>query len=277
VKSCGTVTAFPRPRALAAFFLLLALVSVAGCKKNAEPSLARASEAWDSKDYPLAAEEYEQYLQHYPTGADSLAARFRLANIYNFNLQRYDQAVVHYREMLRQDPSGASAHLARERLAEVLGELGRNYEAIDEYESLNPQDAGERRRVRLRIADLYFSQNNYNQALAEYEKVIEAVGYDQLTERALMREAAIHNARNQHQLSLAVYQRVVSQTENAEARRRAMYGVADSYAGLFQFDDAIRALKEIKDDGEQRNISERVDELERQKREASEAHSGLKQ
>jgi tetratricopeptide (TPR) repeat protein len=257
--------------------LLAALLIATACGRGSEPSLRRAAEAWDAKDYQLAAQEYERYIERNPAGAESLAARFRLANVYNFNLQRYEQAVIHYRELLRQDPSDANALAARERLAEVLGELGRTYEAVGEYEKMNPQEGGERRRIRLRIADLYFNQNNYSQALAEYEKVIEGAGYDEMVEQALMREAAVYNARNQYQQSLGVYQRVVSQTMNSEARRRAMYGVADSHAGLFQFDDAIRALREIKDESERQNVTARITELERQKREAARASSGLKQ
>jgi tetratricopeptide (TPR) repeat protein len=257
--------------------LLAALLLAAGCARDAESSLKRAAEAWDAKDYARAAHEYEQYLERHPTGAESLSARFQLANIYNFNLRRYDQSLAHYRELLRQDSSNVNAHAARERLAEILGELGRSYEAIDEYEKLAPQDATERRRIRLRIANLYFDQNNYSQALTEYEKVIAGAAYDELTEQALMREAAIYNARNQHQPSLDIYRKVVSEARNDEARRRAMYGIADSYAGLFQFDDAIKALREIKDESEQQHIAGRIAEMERQKREAAQARSGLKQ
>ncbi|HXG92911.1 MAG TPA: tetratricopeptide repeat protein [Blastocatellia bacterium] len=271
------IAASPLRRISALFYLLLilSLVPLAGCRNNSEPSLKRAAEAWDAKEYSVAAEEYEKYLERFPTGAESLLARFQLANIYNFNLKQYDQAIAHYRELLRQDPAGANANLARERVAELLGELGRTYEAIAEYENLNPQDATERRRIRLRIADLYYDQNNYSQALTEYEKVITGAAYDDLTEQALMREAAVYNARGQYQSSLAVYQKLAAESNDEEARRRAMYGIADCYAGLYQFDEAIKTLREIKDASERENIARRVAELERRKREAAEARTGL--
>lgn len=265
---------------ISTLLILVALTASAfmiSCQHDAEPSLKRAVEAWDAKDYTLAAQEYEQYLERYPTGAESLNARFQLANVYNFNLRRQDQAIAHYREFLRQDSANQNAYAARERLANLLGETGRLNEAITEYEILNPQEPSERRRVRLRIADLYYDQNNYSQALTEYERVIEGTAYDDMSEQALMREAAIYNARGQYQMSLAVYQKIASQTGSEEARRRAMYGIADCYAGLYQFDDAVKALKEIKDESEQANVQRRVAELQRQKREAAEARTGLKQ
>src|SRR6185503_16293558 len=151
--------------------LIIALLAATGsaCKRTAEHTLERASSAWDSGDYSVAAEEYERYLEQNPTGEQSLDTRFKLANTYYFNLHRLDQARAHYSELLNQDSTNTNAHLARERLAEVLGELGRSYEAIEAYEDLSPRDATERRRIRLRIADLYFDQKNYSQALTEYE------------------------------------------------------------------------------------------------------------
>ena len=245
------------------------------CKRSTGDTLQQAADAWDSGDYKLAAEEYERYIERNPSGEQSLDARFKLANIYHFNLRRYDQARAHYAALLNQDSANPNAHVARERLAEVLGELGRSYEAIAEYENLSPRDATERRRIRLRIADLYFDQKNYSQALTEYDKVIESADYDELSEQAYLREASIYNSRSQYQLSLAVYQKLASESSDAEVQMRATYGLVDCYGGLYQFDDAIKTLRSIKDEREREHIAQRISELETQKREAAQAKSGL--
>jgi len=263
------------------FFLLLAVclalpVFAIGCKRDAKQSLERAVEAWDSRDYQLAAEEYEHYLSLDPASEKAVEARFQLANIYYFNLHRYDQARAHYTTFLNENSSHTNAPLAHERLAEVLGEMGRSYDAIAEYENMNPQDSDERRRIRLRIADLYFAQKNYSQALTEYEKVIEAAAYDDLSEQAYLREASIyHLERGQYQQALPIYQKLASESGDAGVRLRAMYGLAECHAGLYRFDEAIRTLREIKDDGEQKHIGERIAGLEAQRREAAQAKSGL--
>lgn len=260
------------------FLLPLLLASlISGCRRNTEQALERASEAWDSGNYSVAAEEYEGYIERNPTGGESLQARFQLANIYYLNLHRLDQARAHYIEFLKEDPAHPAAHIARERLAEVLGELGRSYDAIAEYENLNPRDATERRRIRLRIADLYYDQRNYSQALTEYEKVIEGVDYDEMSEQAYMREASIYNARSQYQLSLGAYQRLASESNNTEVQLRAAYGLADCYAGLYQFDEAIKILREIIDEREREHVAQRIAELEQQKRDAAQANTGLNQ
>ena len=245
------------------------------CGRGATNTLGRAAAAWDAGDYAQSAEEYERYLYQYPTGEASLAARFKLANIYYLNLHRYDQARAHYQEFLRQDGAHADAATARERLAEVLAELGRTYEAINEYETLNPLDAGERRRIRLKIADLYFDQKNFSQALTEYQKVIETAEYDEASEQAYLRRASIYVTRNQYQLALDAYQQLAANSPDAGVRMRAQFGQADCYAGLSQFDEAIKTLRAIRDEREQAHIAQRVAELEQQKREAAQARNSL--
>jgi tetratricopeptide (TPR) repeat protein len=257
------------------FFITLLFAFAVSCKRSTEHTLQQASDAWDSGDYKLAAEEYEQYIERNPSGEQSLDARFKLANIYYFNLRRYEQARAHYAARLYHDSSNPNAHVARERLAEVLGELGRSYEAINAYEEMSPRDATERRRIRLRIADLYFDQKNYSQALTEYDKVIESAEYDELSEQAYLREASIYNSRSQYQLSLVVYQKLAHESSDAEVQMRATYGLVDCYAGLYQFDEAIKTLRSIKDEREREHIAQRITELETQKREAAQAKSGV--
>jgi tetratricopeptide (TPR) repeat protein len=254
---------------------LCAVLFNSGCRKDDEQALKRGAEAWDSGDYAGAAEEYEQYIQRYPAGQQSLEARFQLANIYYFNLQRYEQARLHYKEFIEQEPASPKAYTARERLAGVLADLGRSYEAIAEYENLIPQDPAERRRVRLLIADLYYNQKNYSQALTEYEKVIEQAEFDDLSEQAYLREATIYNARSQYRQALEVYRRLASQTADPESRRRAIYGIAEAHAGLFEFDEAVKALKQIEDESEQNYIAARITELEQKKRETAQARTGV--
>ena len=274
----GRIAGSPRRLVAPSFCVCLILLAVlaGGCRRDVEQSLQRAVEAWDSGDYKLAAEGYERYLETAPANEQAAEARFQLANIYYFKLKLYDQARANYITFLEHNHTHSNAQLARERLAEVLGEMGRSYEAIAEYENLNPQNENERRRIRLRIADLYFSQRNYSQALTEYEKVIEKVAYDELSEQAYLREASIyHIERGQYQQAVPVYHMLATASSDAEVRVRALYGLADCYAGLYQFDEAIKTLREIKENREQTDISRRIEELEQQKREAAQAGNGL--
>ena len=277
-SSIASVAASPRRRGDASICLLIIVSLLAfavACKHGATSALERAAAAWDAGDYTQAAEEYERFLYQYPTGELSLAARLKLANIYYLNLHRYEPARAHYQELLRQDASQAEAPVARERLAEVLAELGRIYEAVAEYEKLNPSAPDERRRIRLKIAGLYFDQKDFSQALTEYQKVIDAAEYDDLSEQAYSRQASIYITRSQYQPALDVYQKLAANSTDAQVQTRAQFGLADCYANLSQYDEAIKALHAIKDEREHAHVAQRISELEHQKREAAQARSGL--
>jgi tetratricopeptide (TPR) repeat protein len=251
---------------------------ISGCQKRKDGSISQAIHAWDSGDYATAAEEYEQFLQVYPTGEQSVEARFQLANVYYLNLNSYEQARFHYKEFLNQSPSHTNARKARERLAEVLSELGRSYDAIAEYENLHPQDGKDRRRIRLRIADSYYEQKNYSQALTEYLKVTEQTGYDELSEQAYLRQASIyHITRSQYKEAIPIYQQLADQTGDAKVRTRALYGIADCYAEILELDQAVKVLREIKDESEQAYIAKRIAEFESRKRDAAQARSAAQQ
>jgi tetratricopeptide (TPR) repeat protein len=258
--------------------ILFGVVLITACQKKKDGSIRHAVEAWDSGDYATAAEEYERFLQVYPTGEQSLEARFQLANVYYYNLNKYEPARLHYKEFLNQSPAHANAQKSRERLAEVLSELGRSYDAIAEYENLNLQDEKDRRRIRLRIADLYYEQKNYSQALTEYLKVTEQDEYDELSEQAYLREASIyHITRNQYKQAIPVYQKLADETSDAKVRTRARYAIADCYAEILELDQAVKVLREIKDESEQAYIVRRITEFESRKREAAQARSAAAQ
>jgi tetratricopeptide (TPR) repeat protein len=257
--------------ACAFIFLLAATLAAGACRYNSDTALQHAADAWDNGDYDKAAELYEHYLERYPDGDNSLRVRFKTANIYFANLHRYDRAAGHYREFLNQaGPAEPETRVVRERLAESLAELGRSYEAIAEFENIAPQDPAERRRIRLRIADLYFDQRNYSQALTEYSKITDETTYDEICERAYLREASIYQLeRKQYQQALPIYQKLRAQTSDSKVRRRALYNISDCYASLDQYDDAVKALREIKDRSEQDYVARRIADLETQAHEAA--------
>jgi tetratricopeptide (TPR) repeat protein len=248
----------------------LCLFGAGSCKYSPEKTLKAASEAWASGDYQKSAELYQRFLEHAPLGEESIQARLQLANVYYLNLHRYEDARVQYREFLSQAPSSPEAYGARERLAEVLSDLGKSYEAIAEFENLAPPEEAERRRIRLRIADLYYDQKNYSQALTEYAKVTEGVPYDDQSEEAYLREASIYQlSRGQYMQAMPVYRKLASESQDAKVRRRALYNIADCYEGMYQFDEAIKVLREIKDQSEQSYIARKITELEQRSREVT--------
>jgi len=256
-------------------FLVAALcLLLIACNKAPRPLLQMAEAAWQSGDYPAAAHYYQEFLQKNPDDPRSARALFELGNIYLLNLKQYANAQQSYSELLSRFPDSEFSYLARQRRAESYVEMGRTYEAIAEYENLFIAfpETDDRRRIRLTIADLYHKQHNYSQAEAEYQKVIDGAHYDSLSQTAYLRIGGINQlVRERYDKAIAAYSKVAEMTGDHKVRLQALYNIADGYAKLYKFDDAINVLKQIAD-GEQREfIEKRIKEFQEQKQKHTEA------
>lgn len=261
-------------RVLALAVALCAAASAGACGLQRTSARERAKEAWVDQDYASAAAAYEEYLSSDPHGPEAEEAEFALADIYFHNLKRYDLARDRYTLFLGHSPTSAHAYEARQRLAEVLVETKAIPDAIAQYETLLEEhpDTPDRRKIRTIIADLYFQKGDISQSEIEYDRVVAGVPYDELTEQALLRLAAIyHLIRGQEERAIPAYDQVAQSTDDPAVRRSALYSLSETYASLFRYDEAIKTLERIDDPAEAGYVAQRAAELERQKREHADA------
>lgn len=239
-----------RVRVLWVVFMVCLALFTPACRKRGTALLEQAQTAWDNNSFEIAAARYEDYLKEDIRSAQAETARFKLANLYLFNLKKYDLAIQHYIHLLEDFPKFNDNLLARERLAESYRGAKDNRAAIQELENLliAKPDYVEKRRIRLLIADLYFDLNEFGQALAEYDKVTTDSAFDELAQRAYLRQAGIHIIRDEFDGALQAYQRVAGQTGDSAIRRTARYGMADCYERTFKFDEAVKVLQETEAD-----------------------------
>ena len=248
-------------------------LSGTGCAVRSGP-LEKAQLAWDQGDYVQAANIYEQFIKDSWSESSRdqavVSVRFRLANVYFYNLKQYDRAIQHYIAIVEDAPGSKEVNDSRRRIAECYVALGKLKEAISEYEELaNREREGiNSRRTRLSIADLYYDLNDLGQALAEYEKVVASSGYDDLAERAWLRIAGIHFLRDEFGDALIAYQTIAEKTPVAETRRQARFGMADCLERTFEYDLAVKVLEQTEMDTKTRDyITKRVTAIRQHQRE----------
>jgi tetratricopeptide (TPR) repeat protein len=233
----------------AAYCLLLTAhcLLFASCRSRA--LLEQAQQAWDGGDFAGAAARYEEFIKASPQHERAVDAHFNAANIYLLNLKQYDRAAEHYIHIIEDFPKSPHVYKARQRLAECYAAQGKRREAISEYENILTffPDTGDRRRIRLAIADLYYEQD-LSQALVEYQKVVKDAAYDELAERAYLRIGGIRVLRDEFTDAIPAYQMVDQNTKDAAIRRQARYGLADCYERVFDFDAAVKVLEETSPD-----------------------------
>lgn len=227
------------------FFASLPLCIFASISCSSRALLDQAQSAWDNKDYEGATKFYEEFLNKESLSDRGAEARFRVAAIYQRDLRQFDKAIRHYIYLLQDFPKNEHAYQARVRLAECYAIVGKRREAVSEYESVLAftQDAKEKRKIRLSIAEQYDSMKDLGQAVAEYKKVTNDSGYDDLSERALINIAGIRALRNEYDDAAPAYKTIISNTKDAAIRRMAYLGLADCYLRMSQFDIAVETLK----------------------------------
>lgn len=232
-------------RRLSLLACLLLLFSSVGCRKRGAALLEQAQQAWDSNDYATAAARYEDFLRDNPRDPQAAQARFKVANVYLYNLKQQELAIQHYIHLIEDFPKSPELLQARQRLAESYAAAKKPREAIMEYENLllNAPDFADKRRIRLNVADLYYDLNELGQALAEYQKVIANASYDELTERAQMRVGGIHLIRDEYEDAIAAYQILAQHTQDPGLRRLARYGLIDCYERTYKYDEAVKLLE----------------------------------
>jgi TolA-binding protein len=115
--------------------VILASALLVSCARKGE-LLDRAQAAWDKGDFAGAAERYEEFLKSSPHHDQAADARFRIANIYYYNLKSYEKAIQHYIHLMEDFPKSPDVTASRLRLAECYVALGKRQEAINEYEGL---------------------------------------------------------------------------------------------------------------------------------------------
>ena len=232
-------------RAACLMILMVSFSFAFACARRGELT-EQAQLAWDRGDYQTASLKYEEFLKLNPHHDQVPTVRFKVANIYYYNLRQYERAIQQYIHLIEDYPNSTDLAVSRQRLAECYAALSKHREAINEYESLlgAAPEGIDRRRIRLNIADLYYDLNDLGQALAEYEKVTQDRVYDALAERAWLRIAGIRFLRDEFEDALQAYRTVAEGASEPTIKRQARYGMVDCYERTFQYDLAIKLLEE---------------------------------
>ena len=255
--------------------LILSVTFAFACARRGElPEQAQV--AWDRGDYQTAALKYEEFLKVNPHHDQVPTVRFKVANIYYYNLRQYDRAIQQYIHLIEDYPNSTDIAVSRQRLAECYAALSKYREAINEYERLlgAAPEGIDRRRIRLNIADLYYDLNDLGQALAEYEKVTQDWVYDALAERAWLRISGIRFLRDEFEEALQAYRTVADGASEPMIKRQARYGMIDCYERTFQYDLAIKLLEETGADPKNAGyIERRIASMREQQRQRNFSHT----
>jgi TolA-binding protein len=165
--------AFP---ALILSILFSALFILVSCGEQNDPLIDKANEEWIQGHNHSALELLNKVLKKYPSGPKAEEALFRMGEIHHYSLDNSTRALNYFQEVRQMNRQGPFSYDAQKYIAEIA-EFGlKDYDqAIIEYQNLinfykKEHSEGDHQ---YRIASIYYKKQNYEQALVELQILLE--------------------------------------------------------------------------------------------------------
>lgn len=247
------------------------LVAASGCKDSrVEGLLLKANQEWVQGRNHSAVELFNAVLELSPSGPYAEESLYRLGEIYYFGLGETGKAISYFQEVVTMRPRGEYAYGAQKYIAEIVELNFRDLDqAIIEYQKLineykRPDENPEQQ---FRIAAIYFKKHNYEQALVEFEILVETYRSNLWSEEAYLRMTEImHNlercpeARDKYSQFRVVYPKsgfagemefVMASCLEDEGKLKLAYNRYKGLEGIYKYP----ALLKMKLDGIEGRIS----------------------
>lgn len=164
------------PPALISSILFSALFILVSCGEQNDPLIDKANEEWIQGHNHSALELLNQVFKKYPSGPKAEEALFRMGEIHHFSLNNSTRALTYFQEVQQMNRQGPFSYNAQKYIAEIA-EFGlKDYDqAIIEYQNLinfykKEHSGGDHQ---YRIASIYYKKQNYEQALVELHILLE--------------------------------------------------------------------------------------------------------
>lgn len=157
--------------------VLFGLSALAACEDTRlNPLIQKADDEWIKGRNHTAIEFLKSSLEEQPTGPAAEEALFRLGEINYFSFNNNVQALIYFKELHQLNPKSKFSYAAQKYIAEIVEFVLKDYDqAIIEYQKLIDKfsDRGENGEHQYRIASIFFKKQDYAQALIEWEILLE--------------------------------------------------------------------------------------------------------
>ncbi len=149
---------------------------LSGCKDDMKDLYQKAMNAYQAEDYQKAVELFEKILAKYPDHSLSRKARYELGNIYLYKLKQPQAALKHLQDLYAQSQPGKYSLESLKLIGYIYDKsLNDCPKGIDVYRRLIQKYASEvdAAAYQLAIGECYFKLHEYEQAMQEYQTVVD--------------------------------------------------------------------------------------------------------
>ena len=253
-------------------FTLLPLL-IMGCANEADKSFEEAQTLYAQENYDGAIVKYNEALEASTKDAVKERALYLIGSTYYRKLENYEQALSTFQDLIEKFPETHYLEGAMFNIGYCLGQLGKNNEALKQYEALVnrfPESQSEYFTLAyFNQGATYYGQQNYEAARENYELSLKSTQDLNRQAEIQRRIGLIYHQQKNYQNAITAFEKAIVTSENAiatfeleseedsksdeiaEAKLKlanAKVGIADAYFAMERWEDAIAGYKSVLDE-----------------------------
>lgn len=207
-----------------------------------------------------AARRYAFVVTRYPGSAFAPQGQIKIARIYS-RLHDHEKAGYAYSALFFMYPGSAEALVGREELAALHSVDGEHMKAIEEYQRLFQALPASRQKFQYLIAMEYIRMNDFVQARAELKELNKIASNPGLSPRIRLHIAETYYLEGSYREALGRYDDVIRRFPENDAAVEAMLGKAVIFEEEGAFGKAIEVLEEVRAKKAVPGLDERIKKL----------------
>lgn len=202
---------------------------------------------WRSGQERRALDLYESIHKRYPESVHTPEVLWELATIHQLVNGDVERAETFFNHLLEDYPQSPWADRAGFRLAEIYEtDLDDPAQAVRTWRRLlEISDEKNRPTVRLRLGQAHFKNNEIEEAVRQFEEILAGPADPVLLQRARVLLGTTYQIQGRYEASLRVFRRVLDQNACQECRLEASLGMVQNYEFLHRLPEAIQAARQI--------------------------------
>ena len=212
-----------------------------------EADFSKAGMAVGAKDYQQALDYYEGIFRRNPTFHLAGAALYQSAEIKNLYQKRYPEALLDYLSLQQKYPEEyALVRNAQLRIAEIYKNRQRDYlRAAGEYRKALDLGVENPDRIQYEIADSYFRQEAYNQAVDAFAELRRNYPQSALLAEAGYRVATVYSLLGESDAAIESFREVMARWPASPYALEARFGLASVLEERDNFIEALSLLQSL--------------------------------
>lgn len=232
---------------LALFFGGL-LYTTTRLESTLETDFSKAAIAVSARDYQQALDYYEGIYRRNSTFHLAGQALYQSAEIKNLYQKRYPEALLDYLSLQQKYPEEyALVRNAQLRIAEIYKNRQRDYQrAAAEYRKALDLGVENPDRIQYEIADSYFRQEAYNQAVEAFVELRRNYPQSSLLAEAGYRVATVYSLLGEGDAAIGSFREVMSRWPTSPYAVEARFGLAAVLEERDNFAEALSLLHSLR-------------------------------